>query len=613
MSICVDVDAAMRDLLQREDTDDDGLITIHDRGPKNFPLGEFSNGKDTAFNVQGVYQLSCLLQELFLAQKSGLAKAEIKRSQLEENPVHRLSRLIKTAWWNNLTRRIDADGIELAAPDPKVKGSPRIYIPPGAPDQHAYYTALAKERPEMQLDVQWLPKGEFTAEYIKGINHEPGILAMEMEKGQVIEQPSIKQLKGCPFIVPGGHFNELYNWDACFCALGMLDTHLHVVKGIIRNFIFEVKHYGKILNANRSYYLGRAQPPLLTWLALKTFDKTKHEPDALDLLRSVILAARKEYLEWWTSPPRLDEDSGLSRYRPIGKGSPPECRAESFAHVFMPYAKKYGMTLEEVCTAYNDGTIVEPELDVFFNHDRAVRENGHDTSNRVEGLCADLATIDLNCLLYKIEEDIALAIQAHFGGILTVPTDFCGAGDTPNSIESSDIWRERAQKRRTLIDKYCWNEEKGIYVDYNTVTKRQSIFDSATCLWPLWCGIASNHQAARVVKNGIPIFECAGGLASTSEKTRGTVSAANPQKQWDYPHGWAPHQVLAWDGLKRYGYHDEWSRLAYRWLHMMTECFRNWNGTVCEKYNVTDLESPHKVDAEYGNQGRHFRYAPQEG
>ncbi|KAL8721763.1 MAG: hypothetical protein Q9225_001612 [Loekoesia sp. 1 TL-2023] len=626
--LSVNIDEAMRNLLQREDTDKDGLITIDDRGPKvclpryglslvlnevqNFPLGHYSD-QNTKFDVQGVYRLSCLLQELFLAQKRGFATVTIERSQLEEDPVHRLSRLIKTSWWNNLTRRIDADGIEQAAPDPKMKSSLRIYIPPGVPEQFDYYTAVAKERPDMQLDVQWLPKGEITAEFIKGINHKPGVLALEMESKSIGGQQSTKQLKGLPFIVPGDRFNELYNWDACFCALGMLDTHLDVVKGIVKNFIFEIKHYGKILNANRSYYLGRAQPPLLTWLALKVFEETKHEPDALDIIKSSILAARKEYHEWWISVPRLDEETGLSRYRPIGKGSPPECRPMSFAHVFMPYAEKYGLTLEEVSDAYNDGTITEPDLDVFFDHDRAVRESGHDTSNRVEGLAADLATIDLNCLLYQIETDIAMVIQTYLGDVLTVPAEFCAQGDEPNTIETSNIWYERAGRRKASIDKYCWNEQEGLYFDYNTVTKQQSTFDTVTCLWPLWCGIASGHQAAQVVSHGIPRFECAGGLASTSEKTRGTVSANNPQKQWDYPYGWAPHQVFAWDGLTRYGYHEEVKRLNYNWLHMMTECFRNWNGTVCEKYNVTRLDRPHKVDAEYGNQGRNFKYAPQEG
>ncbi|KAL8702406.1 MAG: hypothetical protein Q9201_004430 [Fulgogasparrea decipioides] len=613
MSISVEVDRAMRDLLQREDTDGDGLITIDDRGPKEFALGRYANQPDSQFDVRGVYHLSNLLQELFLAQKQGLVNTTISRSQLEEDPVHRLSRLITTSWWDNLTRRLDADGIELAAADPKLKDSPRIYVPPSAPEQYAYYSAVAKERPTMHLDVQWLPEGEVTAEYIQSINSKPGTLALDMELSQLEGQPSTKQPQGCPFVVPGGHFNELYNWDACFCTLGMLDTHLNIVKGIVKNFIFEIKHYGKILNANRSYYLGRAQPPLLTWLALKTFERTKHEPDALDVLKSAILAARKEYHGWWTSTPRLDEDSGLSRYRPIGRGSPPECRPIVFAHVFAPYTDKYGMTLEEVCRAYNDGSIIEPDLDTFFDHDRAVRESGHDTSNRVEGVCADLATVDLNCLLYQIENDIAFATLTYFGDRLVIPPDFLIPGEKADTIESSGIWRDRASKRKALIDRYFWNEPEGMYFDYNTVTKQQSTAESVTCLWPLWCGAASDQQAARLVKDGIPRFECIGGLSSTSERTRGIVSAANPQKQWDYPHGWAPQQVLAWDGLRSYGYHHDANRLAYRWLYMIIRTFRDWNGTVCEKYDVTQLERSHYVDAEYGNQGRDFKYAPLTG
>ncbi|KAL8992684.1 MAG: hypothetical protein Q9169_006915 [Polycauliona sp. 2 TL-2023] len=629
-SICIHVDTAMQHLLEREDTDKDGLITIDDQGPKDFLLGTYGSPNESDFHVRGVYQLSNLLQELFLAQQKGLTTATINRAQLEEDPVHRLSRLITTTWWDNLTRRLDAAGIDRAAPDnltrrrdadgiksdgsnPKPKPSLRIYVPPGAPEQFAYYSAVASERPTVDLDVQWLPEGEMTADYIKSINSKPGILALDMEVVHVQAESMTKQMKGVPFIVPGDQFNELYNWDACFCTLGMLDNHLAVVKGIVKNFIFEIKHYGKVLNANRSYYLGRAQPPLLTWLALKTFHRTKQEPDALEILKAAILAARKEYLAWWTSIPRLDEESGLSRYCPIGKGSPPECRPTVFAHVFKPYTAKYDMTLQAVSEAYNNGSISEPDLDIFFDHDRAVRESGHDTSNRVEGVCADLATVDLNCLLFQIENDIASTISTHFDDSLAIPEDYAIHGEKVGTVETSQMWRERAEKRKAAMDKYFWNEQKGIYLDYNTFTKQQSTAEGVTCLWPLWCGAASKPQAERIVQLALPIFECIGGLSSTSESTRGIVTDENPQKQWDFPYGWAPHQVLAWDGLRSYGFHDEADRITYRWLHMMTETFRNWNGTVVEKYDVTQLERSHSVDAEYGNQGRNFQYAPQEG
>ena len=526
--------------------------------------------------------------------------------------MHRLERLIRSTWWNNLIRCIDASGIALAAKDPKPTNTknvpPRIYVPYGAPEQYEYYSRIAREKPEMRLDVQWLPEGDVTASFIKSLNDRPGILALEME-----EHPITKELTGLPFIVPGGRFNELYNWDSCFCAISMIETHPHVVKSILRHFIFETMHYGKILNANRSYYLGRAQPPFLTDLALRTYRATKHEAGSKELLKHAMLAAMKEYYNYWMTAPRYDEESGLTRYRPIGFGLGPETPASEFTHVLLPYAEKYKMTVEEIGRAYTDGEIKDHDLDQFYLHDRALRESGHDTTKRLEGICADLGTIDLNCLLYKYETDIAATIRIVFNDHLAVPAAFCASGQIADHVESSAVWDRAAQKRRLMIDKHCWNEHKGSYFDYNTVTRKQTNFEYVTCLWPLWCGVASPHQAALLVEKALPKFECVGGLSTSTERSRGPINPRNPPKQWDYPYGWAPHQMLAWDGLKRYGYDEVAERLIFKWLSMMIRVFVDYNGTVVEKYDVTQLKAPHKVTAEYGNQGLDFRYAPQEG
>ena len=621
-------------LLQREDTDGDGLITVDDRGPKvclmfswctsegcssflsikSFFLKFPKHDGTPKIEIKGTYYLANLLQELFLAEKKGKEYMEVNLEAITEDPVSRLQRLIKTCWWDNLKRNIDSSGIAVAARDPKTREAaeshPRIYVPHGVPLQHAYYSKLAREMPGMNLDVQWLPKGDITAEFIRSLNDKPGILALEMGRA---DSNGREALVGLPFIVPGGRFNELYNWDSCFCATAMMDTHPHVVKSIVRHFIFEIRHYGKILNANRSYYLGRAQPPFLTDLASKLYKATKHEPGSKDLLKLAILAALKEYYGYWMAGPRYDEATGLARYRPIGIGIPPEVESTAFDHILGPYAEKHNMSMTEIGQAYTEGLIQEPELDTFFLHDRALRESGHDTSNRFVGVCADLATVDLNCLLYRYEMDIAEAIRTIFEDALQVPAEFCVPGQAVDRFESSASWDFSAKKRKASIDRYLWNAEKGLYFDYNTVTKTQSEYETVTSLWALWCGVASPDQAALLVEKGLPKFECEGGLSSTTETSRGPINAANPQKQWDYPNGWAPHQILAWDGLKKYGYHEEAERLAYRWLHMITRVFVNYNGTVAEKYNVTQLESSHRVGAEYGNQGLNFRYAPEEG
>jgi alpha,alpha-trehalase len=116
-----------------------------------------------------------------------------------------------------------------------------------------------------------------------------------------------------------------------------------------------------------------------------------------------------------------------------------------------------------------------------------------------------------------------------------------------------------------------------------------------------------------MVEKALPKFEELGGLVSGTEKSRGKIDKHRPNRQWDYPFGWAPQQILAWIGLERFGYQTEAARLAYRWIYMVTKASVDYNGVVVEKYDVTQPQHPHKVTAEYGNQGGDFKGAATEG
>ena len=199
-------------------------------------------------------------------------------------------------------------------------------------------------------------------------------------------------------------------------------------------------------------------------------------------------------------------------------------------------------------------------------------------------------------------------------------------------VESSSFWDRKARARKQRIDKHLWSPKRGTYVDYNTASRQQSPHDSVTCLWALWCGVASPRQALALVAHALPRFEQAGGLSSTARRTAAPASqhAANsddndhnksdednvseePCRQWDYPFGWAPHQVLAWDGLWRYGFKADARRLAYRWLHTLVRVAVDFNGAMVEKYDVRGVRAPHRVAAEYGNQGARFEGLAREG
>ncbi|PGH04219.1 neutral trehalase [Polytolypa hystricis UAMH7299] len=610
----LDVDATLETLLEREDTDRNMQITIDDEGPKVFAVGTAASSGYNRFDLRGTYMLSNLLQELTIAKDYGRKHIVIDEQRLNENPVSRLERLIKGSFWNALTRRIDGSNIEVVGRDPKDwtdDPRPRIYVPPGAPEQYEYYKKIAEDRPELRLDVQLLPEGPATPEFVRDLNDKPGLLALAMEE-YTDEITGEKDLRGVPFVVPGGRFNELYGWDSYMESLGLLvSDRTDLAKAMVKNFCFCIKHYGKILNANRSYYLCRSQPPFLTDMALRVYERIKPEPDSMEFLREAILAAIKEYYSVWTSEPRYDPITGLSRYRPGGIGVPPETESSHFTHILTPYAEKYGLSFDDFVKAYNSGEIRDPELDEYFLHDRAVRESGHDTSYRLERVCASLATVDLNSLLYKYEVDIARTIRDFFKDKLPIPPEF--RTEQGKEFESSSIWDRRAKRRKAAMDKYMWDEENSMFFDYDTVKQERTDYESATTFWTMWAGIATPRQAALLVSNALPKFKEYGGLVSGTEKSRGELGIDRPTRQWDYPYGWAPQQMLAWTGLLRYGYQEDAEALAYKWLFMVTKAFVDFNGAVVEKYDVTRPIDPHRVDAEYGNQGGDFKGVSREG
>jgi alpha,alpha-trehalase len=596
MRIKVNVDENIVRLLAQEDSDGDFKITVDDHGSKRFRI-RASDGR--TFEVAGTYFLSNLLQELHLAKTAEGEDATIDSSRVFEPPVDRISRLIREEFWEGLTKRVDEEGLRTILLDEKtttVDGFRYVYVPAGDQLAYDYFAEIARQYPEWKMNVVRLPalRG-ITAEYVRNLDGRHGILTL------AIVPRADGGHTGLPFVVPGGRFNEMYGWDSYFIASGLvLDGRVNLARSMVDNFVYEIDHYGAILNANRTYYLTRSQPPFLTSMALEVYERLPRTASSKEWFRNVLRAAVKEYREVWMGPNRLTS-IGLSRYHDSGYGAPPEVEPGHFDSTFNAFARERGIPVHDFEAAYRSGVLNVPELNAYFVHDRAMRESGHDTSYRFENFCADLATVDLNALLFKFESDLAKAIERDFGGSLKLDS----------GVEKSATWRDAAERRRALVDQYLWNEERGLYFDYDYVRGRQTEFVSATTFYPLWAGLASREQAKRLVADALPLLEAPGGIVGSTEESRGPIGPDRPPRQWDYPHGWAPHQILVWQGLMNYGFESDARRLVYRWLYTITLNAANYNGTVPEKFDV--VERSHQVFAEYGNVGTKFAYISREG
>jgi len=600
-SVRVDVEKNLQRLISQEDTDGDKKITIDDkfiegnRGDKKFL---FIDINDQTCEITGTYYLSNLLQELKLSEQKGQKIAELETERIFENPVERISRSIRELYWDGLTRHIDEENIVPLFADSKtttIDGFRYIYVPHTDNIAYEYFSKVAGRHKELKIKVVPLPE-VITAEWVKDRDGYHGLLSLALKRNPDGD------LQGVPFVVPGGRFNEMYGWDSYFESLGLLvDGRVELAKAMVDNFVYEINHYGKILNANRSYYLTRSQPPFLTPMALAVYEHLPRNRESKQWLKQVLEAAIKEYRTVWMGEKRLTQ-TGLSRYFGEGIGVPPEVEPCHFDAVFKRYAKKYDMEPNEFEQAYRQGKIEAAELDEYFMHDRAMRESGHDTTYRWEDRCADFVTVDLNCLLYKIETDIAKTIENEFADSLKLED---------GTIEKSADWYQRAKKRKELINKYLWDAEQGMFFDYDLVNKRRTVYVTAVAFYPLWASVATKEQAKSILDNALWRLEMAGGLAGSTEGARGEISEGRPERQWDYPYGWAPHQMIAWRGLMDYGFDDAAQRLIYRWLYTITINARDYNGTIPEKFNV--VTRSHSVFAEYGNVGTKFAYITKEG
>jgi alpha,alpha-trehalase len=465
-----------------------------------------------------------------------------------------LQRYIKQSW--QTLKRSNAQ-LAQAAPDPKFK--------PMADGRWPVYVSHRENVKQIEQSLRSLmPAEEFAKISLRQL---PDDTSQIREHG-LLYLPY-------PYVVPGGRFNEMYGWDSYFTQVGLVrDGEMELAKNMVDNFLYQIEHYGRILNANRTYYLSRSQPPFLTQMILNVYRK---QPDKA-WLRSTIPAIEK-YYRFWTEEPHLTRETGLSRYFDIGNGPAPEVlsgerddQGRDHYDLVKDYYRKHDIK------DYDLGQYYDKEkdhlTDLFYKGDRSMRESGFDPSNRFGPFNIDIIHYDpvcLNSLLYLMETDAAEILR------------------TLGNVRQARVWTNRAQQRQRTVNRLMWDEKDGLYYDYSFTEKRLRRYPFITTFYPLWVGLADKRQAARIVVN-LHLFEKRGGLLTSTN-----VSGS----QWDAPFGWAPTEMIAIEGLRRYGYNGEADRISVNFLSLILKEFIQHN-TIVEKYDVERRESEVSAGLKFG-------------
>ncbi|MCH7410263.1 alpha,alpha-trehalase TreF [Belliella sp. DSM 111904] len=378
------------------------------------------------------------------------------------------------------------------------------------------------------------------------------------EPDEEVEGSSLIPLPN-PYVVPGGRFREVYYWDSYFTLLGLRESgKIDLIESMVENFAYLIRTLGHIPNGNRTYFISRSQPPFFAKM-VELLAEAKEDEKVYEKYLTEIWV---EYLYWiegeeeiplpgkyYNRVVRMDDDTALNRYWDDEN----EPRAEAYIE---------DVEVSEKSRRY-------PEK--IFRNIRAACESGWDFSSRWLYEPNELKTIqtialipvDLNVLIGETERIIIESMER--------------IGEDSFVVNRMKNFRKN---RIEGIDRYCWDEGRGIFLDYHIKFKEKNDRPTLAMLYPLWAKTATQSQGERVLDFVEKNFMKTGGLVT---------SLIHSGQQWDAPNGWAPLQWIGFQAMINYGRLDLAKSLAERWTKLNEEVFEK-TGKMLEKYNVEDLE-----------------------
>jgi alpha,alpha-trehalase len=374
------------------------------------------------------------------------------------------------------------------------------------------------------------------------------------------------------YVVPGGRFREVYYWDSYFTMLGLVESgRTDLVGSMLDNFAHLITTVGHIPNGNRTYYLGRSQPPYFAAMVLLYAGAT----DTTSVLKYLpTLEAEHDF--WMDGASRVGAGQAYRRVVRLPNGALLNRYWDD-----RPYPRPEAYK-EDYRAAQ---TLPAERREAMYRNFRAAAESGWDFSSRwmrdttdLRSLeVIDLAPVDLNTLLWNLERTVAV-LRA-----------FRGA---PGDAAVAARYRQMADTRKAALLAASYDPASGFFFDVRWRTgERATDRPSLAAAEPLYFGIATQEEgratAARLERD----FLKPGGFSTTLIPTG---------QQWDAPNGWAPLEWLAMQGVRRYGRADVANTARDRWLALNRRVYRQ-TGKMTEKYDVADVERK-AGGGEYPNQ-----------
>lgn len=275
------------------------------------------------------------------------------------------------------------------------------------------------------------------------------------------------------FTIASGNRNVQYCWDTYFTNAGLLliDSLAPYAKNAVENQFAEIDQIGFVPNASEPWALNRSQTPFLSMMVREIYEKGQADKTWLKKAYNYL----KQDYHFWTDASKEAIEDHITPITELQCYSHHATDEELLAF-FSELAPRFGFS----------DTLPETEKLDLANHWMAEAES-MDFTPRFDNRCMDFIPVDLNANLYGYEKNFDWMVKE------------LGLKNQPD-------WDTKAKQRKTMLNKYCWSEERGMFLDYDFVNNKHSSTASIVTFYPMWMGMASKEQAARIVEN-ISLFE----------------------------------------------------------------------------------------------------------
>lgn len=335
---------------------------------------------------------------------------------------------------------------------------------------------------------------------------------------------------------------------------------MQTVRGMVENYLHATQIIGYVPHGNRVYYTRRSQNPVLPRLVSFYVSATNDNTFGIKAVKML----EQEFLTWDVSNTVIVNGHKLYVYGDITRGPRPEAYKEDYL-----FAAGIPAELENERQQLYAQLRTATET-AFTYSSRWFIKDGTNDGSRIDTKCRNIIATELNSIFYRNLRQIA--------GF------FRNAG---NNVKAAE-YDQRATDLLAAITAVLWNEEDGIWYDYDLINNKPRKYYSVSNFIPL-ASFAYDFNNNATIASKVMQYISNNNLDSYMGGIPTTL--VDSGEDWDFPNVLPQMQwvvIAGLKGLNQASTNAMAEKFALRLLETMYIAYQN-DGVMYDKVRIKML------------------------